>query len=219
MYPVGDWVAEKSSPHQEKVIIPSKSDSDLSLLHQSYAIAKGHTYQLSSLSDYSLLEEVLFSYQLAIPKELCVSVLVSQFYLNNMKCHQGTYNFPSRKKCNIKTLLLLLFLEFIFIQHFTVSSGFVAITTRKQTKKFSLFQIKTKCSMLELELFFKVQNCNFYLKILSILMPINILELRFFFSITICLIFKVRDCDFGLITIFTHRLCCWSFLSLERSLF
>lgn len=42
-------------------------------------------------------------------------------------------------------------------------------------------------------------------------MPINILELRVFFSITICLIFKARDCDFGLVTIFTHRIWCWKF--------
>lgn len=36
-----------------------------------------------------LLEEVLFSYQLAIENELCFSILVSQFYLNSMK-------YPSR---------------------------------------------------------------------------------------------------------------------------
>lgn len=50
----------------------------------------------------------------------------------------------------------------------------------------------------------------FILKILSILMPINILEQRVvvFFCINICLIFKARDCDFGLITIFSHGICC-----------
>lgn len=40
-----------------------------------------------------------------------------------------------------------------------------------------------------------------------------------FFCITLCLIFKARDCDFGLITILIHRICCGNSLSLEPSLF
>lgn len=129
------------------------------------------------------LKKYPFSYQLTIQKELYFTIPLRQFYLNNIRYHQIHNHFPPKNKYNIKALIL--FLECIFVQHFYYLQWIHYYRPYNQelnSKVLSIFQIQTRSYMLELELFFKIQNSMlFILKIISIPRLISILELRGFF--------------------------------------
>lgn len=109
MYPVKEWAAERSS-NDEKIIILSKLHWFVP--HQRCDTEKENTFQFIQLL---IFRRIIIFLSTDHSKELNFRIFLRQFYLNNMQYHQITYNFPPRKKYNIKTLILFLFLEFIFI--------------------------------------------------------------------------------------------------------